>query len=62
MMFEMKIIKRELEFEKCLKQRFEFICEFSKVSPFFAWFHIQLIDVSEVIRFFYLRMLNVNFS
>ena len=29
----MKIIKQELEFEECLKQRFEFICEFSKVTP-----------------------------
>ena len=31
----MKIIKQELEFEECLKQRLEFICEFSKVSPTF---------------------------
>ena len=29
----MKIIKQELEFEECLKQRLEFICEFSKVTP-----------------------------
>ncbi len=27
----MKIIKQELEFEECLKQRLEFICEFFKV-------------------------------
>ncbi len=26
----MKIIKEELEFEECLKQRIEFICEFAK--------------------------------
>ena len=31
----MKIIKPELQFEKCLKQRIEFICEFSKVTPTF---------------------------
>ncbi len=33
--FEMKIIKQELQFEECLKQRLEFICEFSKVTPNF---------------------------
>ena len=31
----MKIIKQELQFEKCLKQRIEFICEFSKVNHIF---------------------------
>ncbi len=31
----MKIINQELEFEECLKQRLEFICEFSKVTPTF---------------------------
>lgn len=35
MMLEMKITKQELEFEECLKQRLEFICEFSKVTPTF---------------------------
>lgn len=30
-----KIIKQELEFEEGLKQRIEFICEFSKVTPTF---------------------------
>lgn len=30
-----KIIKQELEFEECLKQRLKFICEFSKVTPTF---------------------------
>ena len=35
MVFDMKIIKQELEFEECLKQRLEFICEFSKVTPTF---------------------------
>ena len=32
---KMKIINQELEFEECLKQRLEFICEFSKVTPTF---------------------------
>lgn len=32
----MKIIKQELEFVECLKQRLEFICEFSKVTPIFV--------------------------
>ncbi len=31
----MEIIKQELQFEECLKQRIEFICEFSKVTPIF---------------------------
>ena len=31
----MKIIKQELKFEESLKQRLEFICEFSKVIPTF---------------------------
>ncbi len=35
MVLKMKIIKQELEFEECLKQRLEFICEFSKVTPTF---------------------------
>lgn len=34
-MLKIKIIKQELEFEECLKQRLEFICEFSKVNPTF---------------------------
>ena len=36
MLFEVKIIKQELEFEECLKPRLEFICEFSKVTPTFV--------------------------
>lgn len=32
----MKIIKQELQFEECLKQRLEFICEFAKVTPTFT--------------------------
>ena len=35
MVFEMKIIKQELEFEEYLKQRLEFICEFSKFATIF---------------------------
>ena len=31
----MQIIKQELRFEENLKQRLEFICEFSKVTPTF---------------------------
>ena len=31
----MQIIKQELQFEESLKQRLEFICEFSKVTPTF---------------------------
>ena len=34
-MLKLKIIKQELQFEKCLKQRLEFICEFAKVTPTF---------------------------
>ena len=32
----MEIIKQKLQFEECLKQRIEFICEFSKVTPTFT--------------------------
>ena len=31
----MKIIKQKLQFEESLKQRLEFICEFSQVTPTF---------------------------
>ncbi len=33
MVLEMRIIKQELQFEEYLRQRLEFICEFSKVTP-----------------------------
>ena len=33
--FMVKIIKQELQFEESLKQRLDFICEFSKVTPTF---------------------------
>ena len=35
MVLKLKIIKQELQFEECLKQRLEFICEFAKVTPNF---------------------------
>ena len=31
----MRVIKQEIEFEECLKQRLEFICEFANVNPTF---------------------------
>lgn len=40
----MKIIKEELEFEECLKQRLEFICEFAKVKPIFINGSIRKLD------------------
>lgn len=40
----MKIVKEELQFEESLKQRLEFICEFSKVTPTFINGSIRRID------------------
>lgn len=40
----MKIIKQELQFEESLKQRLEFICEFSKVIPAFITGSIRKIE------------------
>ena len=40
----MKIIKQELQFEECLKQRLEFICEFAKVKPIFIKGSIRKIE------------------
>ena len=40
----MNIIKEELQFEESLKQRLEFICEFSKVTPTFINGSIRKID------------------
>ena len=42
----MKIIKEELEFEECLKQRLEVICEFAKVKPVFINGSIRKLDVA----------------
>ena len=35
MVYKLKIIKQELQFEECLKQRLEFICEFAQVNNTF---------------------------
>ena len=43
-MFEMQIVKEELQFEESLKQRLQFICEFSKVTPTFINGSIRKID------------------
>lgn len=40
----MQIIKGKIEFEKSLKQRLDFICEFSKVTPTFINGSIRKID------------------
>ena len=40
----MNIIKEELQFEESLKQRLEFICEFSKVTPKFINGSIRKIE------------------
>ena len=40
----MNIIKEELQFEESLKQRLEFICEFSKVTPTFVNGSIRKIE------------------
>ena len=48
MVCEMQIIKQELQFEDSLKQRLEFICEFSKVSPTFINGSIRKIDKTNI--------------
>ena len=48
MVLKLKIIKQELQFEECLKQRLEFICEFSKVTPTFINSSIRKIDLYSV--------------
>ena len=40
----MELFKEELEFEECLKQRLEFICEFAKVKPVFINGSIRKLD------------------
>ena len=40
----MKIVKQEIQFEESLKQRLEFICEFSKVNPTFVNGSIRKLD------------------
>ena len=44
MVFEMQIVKEELQFEESLKQRLEFICEFTKVNATFINGSIRKID------------------
>lgn len=44
----MKIIKQELQFEESLKQRLEFICEFSKVTPTFINGSIRKIEKTNI--------------
>ena len=44
MVLVMKIIKQKLQFEECLKQRLEFICEFAKVTPTFVNGSIRKLD------------------
>ena len=44
----MNIIKKELQFEKSLKQRLEFICEFSKVRPIFINGSIRKTNLSYI--------------
>ena len=44
----MKIIKQELQFEKSLKQRLEFICEFSKVTPKFVNGSIRKLEKTNI--------------
>ena len=44
----MQIIKQELRFEEDLKQRLEFICEFSKVTPIFINGSIRKIEKTNI--------------
>ena len=49
MVLKMKIIKQELQFDESLKQRLEFICEFSKVTPTFITGSIRKIENTNLI-------------
>ena len=44
----MQIVKEELQFDNSLKQRLEFICEFSKVTPTFINGSIRKIDKTNI--------------
>ena len=48
MVFEMQIVKEELQFEESLKQRLEFICEFAKVNATFINGSIRKIDKTNI--------------
>lgn len=47
-MFMINIIKQEMEMEKGLKQRLEFICNFCKTTPTFINGSIRKIDKSNL--------------
>ena len=47
-MLELKIIKQELQFEECLKQRLKFICEFAKVTPTFINGSIRKLEKTNI--------------
>lgn len=48
MVFMINIIKQEIEMEKGLKQRLEFICNFCKTTPTFINGSIRKIDKSNL--------------
>ncbi len=48
-----KIIKQELEFKECLKQRLEFICEFSKVTSTFVNGNIRKLILHRISQLFF---------
>lgn len=50
MVYKLKIIKQELQFEECLKQRLEFICEFAKVTPTFINGGIRKLEKTKYYR------------
>ena len=51
--FMVKIIKQELEFKECLKQRLEFICEFSKVTSTFVNGNIRKLILHRISQLFF---------
>lgn len=48
MVFMIKFITQEIPFEKSLKQRLEFICQFCKTKPIFINGSIRRIDKSNL--------------
>lgn len=49
MVLKLKIIKQVLQFEECLKQKLEFICEFAKVTPIFINGSIRKLEKNNII-------------
>lgn len=49
MVLKLKIIKQELQFEECLKQKPEFICEFAKVTSTFINGSIRKLEKTNLI-------------